>query len=70
MLAFQTQSEVAEYERMKLMEYTGVYTGDEDWLNFRLEKRKSTALRRKPHRPGVPAKTPTHAPHPVSLARI
>jgi len=28
-LAFQIQPEIAGYERMKLMEYTGVYTGDE-----------------------------------------
>jgi hypothetical protein len=64
-LAFQTQSEIAGYERMKPMEYTGVYTGEKaqfDWLNFRIEKRESTTLRRKPHRTRAPAKNPMHSP--------
>jgi hypothetical protein len=61
-LVFQTQSEIAGYERMKLMDPTGVYTGGEaqfHWLNFRIEKRESTALRRKPHRMRTPEKNPT-----------
>ena len=62
-LAFQIQPEIAGYERMKLMEYTGVYTGDEANSIGRTSEMKSGnySIDKKATSEATPRKQPTHS---------
>lgn len=61
-LAFQNQPEIARYERMKPMDYTGVFTGLEaDTIGLTSDSKAGiTTLSRKPHQAILEAKTATH----------
>jgi hypothetical protein len=62
-LALQNQSEIAEYERMKPMDYTGVYTGDEaNSIGSTPEsKRGNYSIEKKATSEATTRKNPTHS---------
>ena len=62
-LVLQNQPEIAGYERMKLMEYTGVHTGDEANSIGRTSEMKSGnySIDKKATSEATPRKQPTHS---------